>query len=122
MSNTSAINLKEKLSLFSEHWAPKQIGMLNDCQLTLAKTKGEFVWHAHEDTDELFLVVDGELTIELKDKRVHLRAGELFVVPKGVEHKPFSEGECHVLVIDRAGTVNTGGENCGKTVREYPTI
>ena len=122
MLNASSINLKEKFSMFSEHWSPRQIGMLNDCQLTLAKTKGEFVWHAHEDTDELFLIVEGELTIELRDGKVELKTGEMFVMPKGIEHRPYSERECHVLVINRTGTVNTGGENCEKTVREYPVI
>jgi mannose-6-phosphate isomerase-like protein (cupin superfamily) len=117
-----AINLKEKFSQFSEHWSPRKVGMLNDCQITLAKTKGEFVWHAHEDTDEVFLVVEGEMTIEFRDGEVHLEPGEMFVVPRGVEHKPFCREECHVLVIDREGTVNTGGEETELTVKKYPEI
>ena len=118
----SVINLKEKLSLFSDHWSPRRVAMLNDCQITLAKTKGEFVWHAHEDTDEVFLVIEGDMTIELRDRKVHLEPGEMFVVPRGVEHKPFCRDECHVLVIDREGTVNTGGEETELTVKEYPVI
>ena len=117
-----AINLKEKCSQFSEHWSPRKVGMLNDCQITLAKTKGECVWHAHEDTDEVFLVVEGEMTIEFRDGEVHLEPGEMFVVPRGVEHKPFCREECHVLVIDREGTVNTGGEETELTVKKYPEI
>ena len=117
-----AINLKEKFAQFSDHWSPRKVGMLNDCQITLAKTKGDFVWHAHEDTDEVFLVVAGEMTIQLRDGAVHLQPGEMFVVPRGVEHKPVCPQECHVLVIDREGTVNTGGEETELTVREYPEI
>ena len=117
-----AINLKRKFSQFSDFWSPRKVGMLNDCQITLAKTKGEFVWHAHEDTDEVFLVVEGEMTIELRNGEVHLEPGEMFVVPRGVEHKPFSREECHVLVIDREGTVNTGGEETELTVKKYPEI
>ena len=117
-----AINQKEKFSQFSEHWSPRKVGMLNDCQITLAKTKGEFVWHAHEDTDEVFLVVEGEMTIEFREGEVHLKPGEMFVVPRGVEHKPFCREECHVLVIDREGTVNTGGEETELTVKKYPEI
>ena len=119
---SGAINLKEKFSQFSDHWSPRKVGMVNDCQITLAKTKGEFVWHAHEDTDEVFLVVEGEMTIELRDGEVHLEPGEMFVVPRGVEHKPFCRDECHVLVIDREGTVNTGGEETELTVKKYPEI
>ena len=117
-----AINLKEKFSQFSEHWSPRKVAMLNDCQMTLAKTKGEFVWHAHEDTDEAFLVIEGEMTIELRDGKVHLEPGEMFVVPRGVEHRPFCRDECHVLVIDREGTVNTGDQESELTVKEYPVI
>jgi len=118
----SVINLREKFSLFSDHWSPRKVGRLNDCQLTLAKARGEFVWHAHEDTDEAFLVVEGEMTIELRDSNVHLRPGEIFIVPRGVEHKPLCRDECHVLVIDREGTVNTGGEESELTVTEYPVV
>ncbi|MBI3739758.1 MAG: cupin domain-containing protein, partial [Chloroflexi bacterium] len=102
------LNLKEKFSKFSDHWAPRIISGFNDYHIKLAKVQGEFVWHDHKDTDELFLVLDGSLTIMLRDGEVTLNAGEMFIVPKGVEHKPVAESECHILLIEPAGTVNTG--------------
>lgn len=104
----SAINLQEKLRCFTQHWSPKIIAGMNDYHLKLAKLKGEFVWHNHEETDEVFIVLHGEMRIEFRDGAVHLSAGDMFVVPKGVEHKPFAENECNVLLIEPAGTVNTG--------------
>jgi mannose-6-phosphate isomerase-like protein (cupin superfamily) len=106
--DAQAINLKEKLARFTDHWSPRVVAELNDYQVKLAKVQGEFVWHDHQDTDELFLVVDGELTIEFRDGRVELAAGEMFVVPRGVEHKPYAENECHLLLIEPRGVVNTG--------------
>ncbi|MFZ5903887.1 MAG: cupin domain-containing protein [Chloroflexota bacterium] len=103
-----AVNLKDKFNLFNERWSPKIIARLNDYHIKLAKVQGEFVWHDHPETDELFLVVQGTLDIHFRDGKVTLRAGELFVVPKGVEHKPVAEEECHILLIEPAGTVNTG--------------
>lgn len=110
MSNMeySSINLREKLSKFSEHWSPKIIAQLNDYHLKLAKVQGEFVWHDHPETDEVFIVVKGHLVIEFQDGKVALDEGEMFVVPKGVEHKPVANEECHILLIEPAGTVNTG--------------
>ena len=102
------INLAEKLAMFHDRWSPKVIAEMNDYQLKLAKLEGEFVWHDHKDTDEVFLVLDGRLVIELRDGKVELAAGELFVVPRGVEHKPFAAGECHVMLIEPRGVVNTG--------------
>ena len=102
------INLKEKLSRFSEHWTPKIIAELNDYQIKLVKMKGDFVWHNHENTDELFLVIEGEMKIEFKDKVVELNEGDLYVVPKGVVHKPYSENECKIMLIEPRGVVNTG--------------
>ena len=102
------INLKEKLSKFSEHWTPKIIAELNDYQIKLVKMKGDFVWHNHEDTDELFLVIEGEMTIEFEDKIVHLSEGEMYVVPRGVNHKPYSENECKIMLIEPRGVLNTG--------------
>ncbi|MBL8098620.1 MAG: cupin domain-containing protein [Anaerolineales bacterium] len=104
----NSINLQQKLNLFSEHWSPKIIAQLNDYQLKLAKVQGEFVWHDHPETDEVFLVVKGQLTILFRDGEVKLNEGEMFVVPKGVEHKPVAENECHIMLIEPAGTVNTG--------------
>lgn len=103
-----AINLKEKFSKFSEHWSPRVIAELNDYQFKLAKVKDEFVWHTHEDTDEVFLVIEGSIKIEFRDGEVTLNKGEMFVVPKGVEHKPYAKEECHVMFIEPRGVVNTG--------------
>ena len=106
--NYTSINLKEKLSKFSEHWSPKIVAQLNDYHLKLAKVQGEFVWHDYPDTDEVFIVVQGHLDILFRDGEVSLDEGEMFVVPKGVEHKPVAEQECHILLIEPAGLVNTG--------------
>ena len=102
------INLKEKLSLFSEHWSPKVISELNDYQIKLVKIQGDFVWHNHSETDELFLVIEGKMKIEFKDKTVELNKGELYVVPKGVEHRPYAEDECQIMLIEPRGVINTG--------------
>jgi len=103
-----AVEITEKLSLFSEHWSPKVVARLNDYEIKVVKVKGEFVWHTHDDTDELFIVVSGELTIQLRDGDVGLSAGQLFVVPRGVEHRPTADGEVHALLIEPTGIVNTG--------------
>ena len=103
-----AVDITEKLALFSEHWSPKVVARLNDYEIKVVKVKGEFVWHTHDDTDELFIVVAGDLTIQLRDGDVRLSAGQLFVVPRGVEHCPVSDGEVHALLIEPTGVVNTG--------------
>lgn len=102
------VDIADKLALFSDHWSPKVIARLNDYEVKLAKLKGEFVWHTHDDTDELFLVIEGSLTIQLRDGDVTLGPGQLFVVPRGVEHRPIAEGEVSTLLIEPAGVVNTG--------------
>lgn len=102
------INLKEKLSLFSEHWSPKVISELNDYQIKLVKIQGDFVWHNHSETDELFLVIEGKMKIEFKNKTIELNKGELYVVPKGIEHRPYAEDECQIMLIEPRGVVNTG--------------
>ncbi len=107
------INLKEKLDLFTEHWTPKVVTELNDYQVKLVKIKGDFVWHNHEDTDELFYVIEGEMKIEFEDKTIELSAGEMYVVPKGVNHKPCAENECKVMLIEPRGVVNTGDASKG---------
>jgi mannose-6-phosphate isomerase-like protein (cupin superfamily) len=107
--NTS-INLAEKLSLFNQHWSPKIVGQYNGNDLMVVKAKGEFNWHSHTDTDDFFLVLKGHLVIRLRDGDVTLKEGEMFVVPKGVEHCPFAEEECHLLLIEPRGTPNTGDE------------
>lgn|SRR5574341_3786 len=103
-----AINLQGKFEKFSEHWAPRIVSSFNDYHVKLAKVKGEFVWHDHPETDELFLVLDGSLTIMFRDGQVTLKAGEMFIVPKGTEHRPVAENECQILLIEPAGTINTG--------------
>jgi mannose-6-phosphate isomerase-like protein (cupin superfamily) len=109
----TTINLEQKLGLFAEQWSPKIIAERDGFQFKLAKLEGDFVWHSHADTDETFLVIEGELRIDFHDGAVKLKPGEMLIVPKGVEHKPFAESECHVMVLVREGTVNTGsaGEN-----------
>jgi mannose-6-phosphate isomerase-like protein (cupin superfamily) len=101
-------NLSDLLDRYSEHWSPKKIAELNDYDIKLVKIQGDFVWHSHDDTDELFLVVDGELTIQLRDRDVVLGAGELFVVPRGVAHCPRADREAAALLIEPRGVVNTG--------------
>jgi mannose-6-phosphate isomerase-like protein (cupin superfamily) len=106
--STAPINLAEKLAGFTEHWQPRTVAEFNGHDIMVAKVQGEFVWHKHDDTDDLVLVLRGELTIELRDRSVTLRAGELFVVPKGVEHRPVATDEVHLLLIESSGTPNTG--------------
>ena len=102
------INLKEKLSKFSDHWSPKVITELNDYQFKLVKIQGEFVWHNHPDTDEVIIVIEGTMNIEIENETVRLTEGEMLVVPKGVEHKPYAEKECKVMLVEPRGVVNTG--------------
>jgi len=104
----SAINFKEKLATFSDRWSPKIVAQMNDYHFKLVKIQGDFVWHNHADADEVFIVLDGDVSIEFGDGKVDLRTGEMFVVQKGVEHKPFAEKECSMLLIEPAGTTNTG--------------
>jgi mannose-6-phosphate isomerase-like protein (cupin superfamily) len=103
-----AINLAAKLAMFSEYFAPKIVASFNGHDVMLVKLKGEFVWHSHPDTDDFFLVLKGRLTIQLRTGDVHLGPGELYVVPKGVEHRPVADEEVHLLLIEPAGTPNTG--------------
>ena len=109
------INFKEKLSLFSEQWSPKVIAEMKDYQFKVVKLQGDFVWHDHKDTDETFIVLAGRLRIDFRDGYVELCEGEMYVVPKGVEHKPYAKEEAQVLLIEPRGVVNTGDENDGKT-------
>jgi mannose-6-phosphate isomerase-like protein (cupin superfamily) len=103
-----AVNLEAKLATFSEYFQPRTVGEYNGHDLMVAKLKGPFVWHKHDDTDDFFLVLKGRLTIELRDRTVTLGPGELFVVPRGVEHRPVADEEVHLLLIERTGTPNTG--------------
>jgi mannose-6-phosphate isomerase-like protein (cupin superfamily) len=104
----SALNLSQLQAQIDEYWSPKIIAQMNDYHFKLAKVLGEFVWHSHSDTDEAFIVLDGTLTIEFRDGQVTLEKGEMYVVPRGIEHKPVAETECQILLIEPAGTVNTG--------------
>ena len=104
------INIKEKFSKFSKQWHPHQIAVVDDMQVILAKLKGEFVWHNHVDTDEVFIVVKGSMCIEMEHETVTLSEGEMYVVPKGVMHKPYATDECHVMLVEPRGVVNTGEE------------
>ena len=107
-SSATAISLREKFGQFTEHWSPKKIAVLNDYEIKIVKIKGEFVWHTHADTDEMFLVTKGQIRIQLRDGDVSLGPGELFVVPRGVEHCPIAEEEAEVMLIEPVGVVNTG--------------
>lgn len=105
-----AINLADKLSQFSEHWSPKIVSQFNDNDIMVVKVQGEFVWHDHHDTDDFFLVLDGQVRIETEDGNVTLGPGDLYVVPKGKKHRPVADREAHILLIEPRGTPNTGDE------------
>lgn len=106
--NYQPINFSEKLAKLSEHWSPRNIAQMNDYHFKIVKIQGEFVWHDHPETDEVFIVLQGQFEIQFRDGKVSLRQGEMFVVPKGLEHKPVAEHECQLLLVEPAGTVNTG--------------
>jgi mannose-6-phosphate isomerase-like protein (cupin superfamily) len=110
MATESSVNLTEKLTQFDEHWAPRTVATFNGHDVMVVKVKGEFVWHSHQDTEDFFLVLDGRITIRLRDRDVELGPGELFVVPVGVEHQPYAEKEASLLLIEPSGTPNTGDE------------
>jgi mannose-6-phosphate isomerase-like protein (cupin superfamily) len=109
------INLRKKFTLFDEHWQPKVVAEMNDYQFKIVKLQGDFIWHDHKDTDETFIVVEGNLRIDFRDGAVQLSAGEMFVVPKGVEHKPYAEQEVKLLLIEPRGVLNTGHEGGERT-------
>ncbi len=102
------VNLSEKLALFTDFWSPKAVGAVNDLHVKLVKLKGEFIWHAHEVEDELFLVLQGRLRMQFRDREVVVEPGELIVVPHGIEHRPVADAEVHVLLLEPKSTVNTG--------------
>jgi mannose-6-phosphate isomerase-like protein (cupin superfamily) len=118
----SKINLVEKFSCFTDQWSPKIVADLNDSHVKLAKVQGEFVWHAHAEEDELFMVMKGELTIELRDGRIMLGPGELVVIPRGVEHRPVAAEEVHLLLVEPKGIRHTGDVITARTVHEYARI
>ena len=108
MTTLRKVNLGEKLASFDEVFRPRIVGYYNDTKIQVAKSKGEFVWHVHDDTDDLFFVLKGQLTVELRDGAIELQEGELLVVPRGVEHRPVAAEEAHVLLLELRGTPNTG--------------
>jgi mannose-6-phosphate isomerase-like protein (cupin superfamily) len=115
MNDYEPIKFAEKFRLFDDLWQPKVVAQINDYQFKLVKVQGDFVWHDHADTDEAFIVIDGELRIDFRDGTVTLGAGEMYVVPKGVEHKPFAANEARVLIVEPCGVVNTGNVDSDET-------
>lgn len=111
----TVVNLSDKLGLIAEQWSPRVVAQMNDYQFKVVKVQGDFVWHSHADTDETFFVVAGEVRIDLRDGPVHLRAGDLYVVPRGVEHKPYAEREASLMLIEPTGVLNTGDERNERT-------
>jgi mannose-6-phosphate isomerase-like protein (cupin superfamily) len=111
------INFRQKLGLIAEQWQPRVVAEMNDYQFKLVKLEGDFVWHDHKDTDETFIVLEGEMRIDFRDGAVTLSAGEMFVVPKGLEHKPYAEGEVKLLLIEPRGVLNTGDAGGARTAQ-----
>jgi mannose-6-phosphate isomerase-like protein (cupin superfamily) len=116
------INLLQKFNLIKEHWSPKIIGEVNDVYIKLVKFRGEFVWHFHEEEDELFLVVKGTMVMKLRDKDITLEEGECIIIPKGAEHMPVADEEVHVMLIESKSTLNTGNIQSERTVKEPERI
>jgi len=120
VANADKVNLSEKFSLIEDHWSPRIVAELNGQHVKLARVKGEFVWHRHEDEDEMFLVVRGRLDIHLRDRVVELSEGEMFIVPRGVEHKPVAHDEAHILLLEPATTRHTGNVTVENLTVEHP--
>ena len=116
--NYKPINFTRKFEKINDYWKPRIVAKLNDYHFKVAKVQGDFVWHTHEETDEIFIVHEGTLRIDIKDGSVELNKGEMFVVPKGVEHKPFAERECSIILVEPAGTLNTGDAGGERTVMD----
>lgn len=116
------VNLKEKFSLFSDHWSPKIVGELNDSYIKTVKLKGEFVWHHHENEDELFLVMKGVMRMKFRDHEAIIREGEFIIVPRGVEHLPIADDEVHLLLMEPKSTLNTGNVHNERTVAQLEHI
>lgn len=122
MSHANPVNLHDKFATFTDHWSPKVIAECNGNDVRIAKVAGEFIWHKHEDADELFMVIKGRLTIRLRDGDVTLNEGELFVVPAGVEHRPAAQHECWIMMFEPAGTRNTGDQRSDRTIEQIERI
>ncbi len=112
------VNLRERFARIPDHWNPRIVGELNGQHVKLARLHGEFTWHSHENEDELFLVIDGTLRMELRDRVVHIEPGEFLIVPRGVEHRPVADGDVQVLLFEPAGTLNTGDADDPRTIAE----
>jgi len=117
MATGDRINLGQKLASFAEHWHPKLVDTIDDYEIKVVKLMGDFIWHRHAEADELFLVLKGRLRMDFRDRQVSVAAGEMIVVPRGVEHKPFAEQECEILLLERRGVVNTGDATAGALTR-----
>ncbi len=120
--NIEKVNLREKFALIADHWNPRVVGDLNGQQVKLVKLRGEFIWHQHDQEDELFLVIEGEFTMEFRDKNIHLTTGEFLVVPRGVEHRPVATQEASVLLFEPATTLNTGEHHNERTLEALEKI
>lgn len=116
------VNIAEKFSKFQDQWNPKIVGELNGQEIRLARVKGDFIWHKHDDADEFFLVVEGQLTIDLRDREIVLDEGEFFIVPRGVEHKPFADHETLIMMFEPADTANTGDIDSDRTLKKLERI
>ncbi len=116
------VNLAKKFSLFDKYWSPRIVGELNDSYVKLAKFKGEFVWHKHDAEDELFLVIKGHLHIKLREREIHLDAGEFTIIPRGIEHLPIADEETHVLLLEPKSTLNTGGVVNARTMKDLQRL
>jgi len=114
------VRIADKLRQFDDHWSPRIVGAVDDYEVKLVKIEGDFVWHSHDDEDEMFLVVDGAFRMDFRDRQVAVGRGEFIVVPRGVEHKPYAETECHILLFERRGVVNTGTAERGELTVEQP--
>lgn len=117
-----AVNLKEKYNLINNHWSPRIVGELNGQAVKIAKIQGEFIWHKHEQEDELFLVIKGQMTIRTRERDMEIREGEFFIVPRGVEHMPVAVEEAHILMFEPIGTLNTGDVRSERTIDEIEQI
>lgn len=116
------VNIQEKLGLFQDYWSPKIVGQVNDFHVKLVKVKGDFVWHHHDHEDEMFLVLDGRLTVHFPDREIVLEKGEFLIIPKGMEHKPFAEEEVHMMLLEPAATAHTGNVEHELTQKELDWI
>ena len=122
ITKSKKINIKQKFSKFSEYWSPKVLAVMNDYEFKIARIKGEFIWHNHTETDEVFIVIEGSMKILLRGKTIQLSKGDLYVVPKGTDHKPVAEKECKLMLVELKGTKNTGSETHKLTAEDNQWI